>query len=42
VVHPLISPHHHENLKPSTMKIYLSTPDIEKAYKELKSNDSPI
>ena len=28
----------HENLKPGTMKMYLSTPNIEAAYKELKLN----
>jgi len=27
----------HENMKPGTMKLYLSTPDIEAAYKELKA-----
>jgi len=27
----------HENMKPGTMKLYLSTPDIEAAYKELKT-----
>ena len=27
----------HENMKPGTMKLYLSTPDVEAAYKELKS-----
>jgi len=25
----------HENMKPGTMKLYLSTPDVEAAYKEL-------
>jgi predicted enzyme related to lactoylglutathione lyase len=29
---------YHENLKPGTMKIYLSTPNIEAAYKKIKSN----
>ena len=27
----------HENMKPGTMKLYLSTPDIEFSYKELKA-----
>ncbi len=27
----------HENMKPGTMKLYLSTPDVEAAYKELKA-----
>jgi len=27
----------HENMKPGTMKLYLSTPDIEAAYTELKA-----
>jgi predicted enzyme related to lactoylglutathione lyase len=27
----------HENMKPGTMKLYLSTPDIEAAYQELKA-----
>jgi len=27
----------HENMKPGTMKLYLSTPDIEATYKELKT-----
>jgi uncharacterized glyoxalase superfamily protein PhnB len=27
----------YENMQPGTMKLYLSTPDIEAAYKELKS-----
>jgi predicted enzyme related to lactoylglutathione lyase len=27
---------YHENLKPGTMKMYISTPDIEKVYKELQ------
>ena len=27
----------HENMKPGTMKLYLSTPDIEATYKELKA-----
>jgi uncharacterized glyoxalase superfamily protein PhnB len=26
-----------ENMKPGSMKLYLSTPDIEAAYKELKA-----
>lgn len=26
-----------ENLKPGTMKLYFSTPDVEKAYEELKA-----
>ena len=29
----------HENMKPGTMKLYLSTPDIEEAYKQLSEND---
>src|SRR5258708_19515937 len=27
----------HENMKPGTMKLYLSTPDIEAEYQELKA-----
>ena len=27
----------HENMKPGTMKLYLSTPDIEAAYQEIKA-----
>ena len=27
----------HENMKPGTMKLYLSTPDIKAAYEELKT-----
>ncbi len=27
----------HENMQPGTMKLYLSTPDIEATYKELKA-----
>lgn len=27
----------HENMKPGTMKLYLSTPDIQAAYKDLKA-----
>src|SRR5215471_14132213 len=27
----------HENMKPGTMKLYLSTPDIEAAYRELEA-----
>ena len=30
----------HENMKPGTMKLYLSTPDIEAAYQELKAKGS--
>jgi catechol 2,3-dioxygenase-like lactoylglutathione lyase family enzyme len=28
-----------ENMKPGTMKLYLSTPDVEAAYKELKAKE---
>jgi catechol 2,3-dioxygenase-like lactoylglutathione lyase family enzyme len=28
-----------ENMKPGTMKLYISTPDVEAAYKELQAKD---